>query len=696
MEALLTPVQFLKGVGPQRAEVLEKLGLHTAVDLLFFFPRRYEDYSQLATIDELAEDRLASVEGLVEEVDQRESGKHVTYVLLKQEATGRPQFLRAIWFNQPFMFRRFQSGQRVVLQGKPKLSGMRWEMIHPKVTFLGTEDRPTQGQILPVYRLVEGVNQFQIRKLVSGVVENYTELVEEVFPESFLQAHQLSEIHQAIRSVHGPTSQDELQQARLRLVYQELLVLQLALAMRRFRVRDQGNAIALPIDARIRARILRRFPFEFTESQLVAADEIANDLSQRVPMSRLLHGDVGAGKTAVAVFAMLLAVAHGHQAIIMSPTEILARQHARTITNLLKSSRVKTAMWTGSMSKSQRNDVQTRLADGAIDILIGTQAIVQTELNFKSLALVIIDEQHKFGVAQRAKLRQQALDPHYLVMTATPIPRTIAMTAFGDLDVTTLRYDTNRRSEIHTYQGEESSREKWWEFYRKKLREGRQGYVIAPLVDGGNRSLFDGKKGYASAEELFESLVNGPLADFRVDIVHGRQTPEEKDAALQAFARGHTQVLVATTVVEVGIDVPNATLMTIESAERFGISQLHQLRGRVGRGELPGYVCVFADLENEYTQRRIDAFIQSNDGFELAERDLELRGPGNLFSTQQHGMPPMRIADLVRDFKLLERTRSDARRMIDDDPNLDGADYEALKKMVLRRYGRSLELSDVG
>ena len=693
----MTPVQFIKGVGPHRAKVLQKLGLKTVVDILFFFPRKYEDYTQLAKIDQLSEDKFASVEGVIEEVDQSSSGKHVTYVLLKQESeAGEVQYLRAMWFNQPFMFRRFQAGQRVVFQGKPRLSGLRWEMVHPKFNVLGQEDRPTRGQILPVYRLVEGINQTRIRQIVGSVVETNAEWVEEVLPDTFIKQHDLIGIHHAIRSIHAPANQAELESARFRLVFQELMVLQLALAMRRFRVRDQGKAVVLALDARIRARILRRFPFEFTDSQLSAIDEIAGDMARRVPMNRLLHGDVGSGKTAVAVFAMLLAVAHGHQSVIMSPTEILARQHARTIAKLLKSSRVRTAVWTGSMSKRQREEVQTQLKEGAIDILIGTQALVQSQLEFKSLALAIVDEQHKFGVSQRAMLRQQTLDPHYLVMTATPIPRTIAMTAFGDLDVTTLKYGSNRKSEVHTYLGEESRREQWWEFFRQKLREGRQGYVVAPLVTGESRDLLNRRTGYASAEALFESLVNGPLADFRVDIVHGRQTPEEKDAALLSFARGHTQVLVATTVIEVGIDVPNATLMTIESAERFGISQLHQLRGRVGRGELPGYVCVFADIENDHSARRIQAFVDSNDGFQLAEKDLELRGPGNLFGTQQHGMPPMRIADLVRDSALLERTQAEARRMIDDDPNLTAPCYEALRAMVVRRYGASLELSDVG
>ena len=407
------------------------------------------------------------------------------------------------------------------------------------------------------------------------------------------------------------------------------------------------------------------------------------------PMNRMLHGDVGSGKTVVAVCSMLLAVAHGGQAVLMAPTEILARQHARTLNKMLAGSRVSIALITGSQTANERKALWEKLETGQIDIVIGTTAVINAASKFKNLSLVIIDEQHKFGVKQRSKLRADQ-DPHYLVMTATPIPRTISMTLFGDLDVSKLERPEGVGGKVHTYLGDEQNREKWWEFFRKKLLDGRQGYVIAPLVDGGDESKL------GSAEQLFESLSNGPLEEFRIDLLHGRQSAEEKDATLQAFASGQTQVLVATGVVEVGIDVPNATVMTIESAERFGLSQLHQLRGRVGRGKHPGYVCVFDTSGSPEENERLAAFEKSSDGFELAEIDMQLRGPGNLLSTRQSGFPPLMIADLVRDSEILIQSQKDARRIVEEDPELEGEAMDRLRQLVFSRYGHVLDLGDVG
>ncbi len=387
---------------------------------------------------------------------------------------------------------------------------------------------------------------------------------------------------------------------------------------------------------------------------------------------------------------MLLAVAHGHQAALMAPTELLARQHVRTLSRDLKASRVRIALLTGSLTAAERRTTLEQIATGEIDLIIGTHAVVQSDVSFKQLGLVIIDEQHRFGVKQRAALRQAGLDPHYLVMTATPIPRTISMTLFGDLDVSTLRETPPGRQPVHTYLGEEGQRAKWWDFFRKKLREGRQGYVIAPLVD--NSSDLE----LQSVESAYENLSNGELEAFRLGILHGRQSTTEKEAIMLAFNSGELQVLIATSVVEVGIDVPNATLMTIESGERFGLAQLHQLRGRVSRGPHPGYVCVFASTESDEGQQRLEAFSKTTDGFELAETDFRLRGPGDLFSLKQHGLPPFRIADLTRDEKILDEARITARQLLEDDPELTAEELQLLRERVLMRYGKALELGDVG
>ena len=684
---LTLPVQFLKGVGPHKARLLEKLGLRTAADILFFFPRNYQDFREITPIGDLVTDQATSIVAEVAEVEATISstGKHILYVLFRDD-TG---FLRGIWFGQSFMARRFQPGQRVLLRGKVVERGMRFQVTHPKVTWLEAEQTIDQGQLLPIYRLTEGLNQRRIREIVQQSIEDFAPLVEEAMPEHIRQQADVCGIHTAIQRVHFPADQEQLDEARGRLVYQELLILQLALAIRRHRVKTNQSSTALELTAKIKARILRRFPFELSDSQLAAFEVIADDMNQTYPMNRMLQGDVGSGKTVVAVCSMLLAVAHGGQAALMAPTEILARQHARTLNRMLAGSRVRIALSTGGQTTNERRALREKLSTGEIDIVVGTTAVINSAANFRNLSLVVIDEQHKFGVKQRANLRGE-LDPHYLVMTATPIPRTISMTLFGDLDVSILQRPVGVGGTVHTYLGDNSNRDKWWEFFRKKLLDGRQGYVIAPLVDGNEDNDVD------SAERTFEALANGPLEEFRIDMLHGRQSAEEKDATLQAFASGQIQVLVATGVVEVGIDVPNATVMTIQSAERFGLSQLHQLRGRVGRGKHAGYACLFETSDDAQENERLVALQQSTDGFELSEIDMRLRGPGNLFSTKQHGFPPLLIADLVRDQEILKRSQADAREIIARAPELESDELSRLKQLVFSRYGKVLDLGDVG
>jgi ATP-dependent DNA helicase RecG len=417
-------------------------------------------------------------------------------------------------------------------------------------------------------------------------------------------------------------------------------------------------------------------------------------MAKNRPMNRLLQGDVGSGKTVVAMYAMLLAVAHGHQAALMAPTEVLAQQHLRTLSTALAASKVRIGLLTGSQSAADRQALLEKIAKGEVDIVIGTHAVThavaKSGVEFAKLGLVVIDEQHKFGVRQRAALKKAGLDPHYLVMTATPIPRTMAMTLFGDLEISTLREPPPGRQKVYTYQASDVQRAKWWEFFRKKLDEGRQGFVIVPLVDETDT------KEAANVQQTLEALSRGELAGYRLGMLHGRLTPSEKEAAMLAFARGQTQVLVATSVIEVGIDVPNATLMTIEGGEWFGLAQLHQLRGRVSRGSHPGYVCVFASPATDEAVQRMDAFTRTTDGFELAEIDFQLRGPGDLFGTRQHGLPPLRIADMVRDVSVLEEARPAAQTLIAADPELSNPAYERLKRMVLVRYGEALDLGDVG
>ncbi len=687
-ERLATPVQFVKGVGAPRAEMLQRLSLRTASDLLFFFPRDYRDASQLLPIRELRDEQPASVCGVVEEIDLRNTGpgRCVLGVLIRQDQ----DHLRVLWFNQPWMRERVAVGQRVLLSGTPRFNGGRWELVHPKLEVLDSKQTPTKGNIFPIYPLTEGIQQWQIRRIVQTAVQEYAVCVPEVFPADFREQHGLWPIQPALEQVHSPSDPDSLEAARRRFIYQELLVLQLALALRRRQLDQRTRAPALPTTAKIDARIRRLFPFALTADQDRVLAEITADMAQTTPMNRLLQGDVGSGKTVVAEYAMLVAIAQGQPAALMAPTEMLARQHVRTLRRDLRESRVRIVLLTGALNAAERREAQEAIAAEQADLIVGTHALLAEEQLRERVGLVVIDEQHKFGVRQRAALRGNQRDPHYLVMTATPIPRTVSMTLFGDLDVSTLRDKPPGRAPLYTYAGDDSRRQSWWDFFRRKLREGRQGYVVAPMVEGSEGETV------TAAEPLYEALTQGPLRDFRLALVHGRIPTAEREAIMESFRHGDTQVLVATSVVEVGIDVPNATLMTIEDGQRFGLAQLHQLRGRISRGAHPGYLCVFGTFDSEEARQRIDAFCQSSDGFELAEVDFRLRGPGDLLGTRQHGLPPLRIADLCRDQTVLDEARRDAWELVLTGGFSERAEWERLRKMVLHRYGQALELADVG
>ena len=680
-------IQYVKGVGPDRAEAFERIGLQTVRDLLFYFPRDYKDASETVDISDLENGLEAKVTGTVEEIENRSlpNGKTIIGVLIRQGNF----FLRASWFNQPFMLNRFRRGQQVIFDGVVKQHGLSWQMTHPKVQLLDEVSVEDQDPVIPVYRLTEGIKQHHVKRAARYAVEQYASLVPETLPNRILEKRSLLPITDALKSVHTPQSQEDCDMARYRLVYQELLIMQLALAMRRHRLRHDHAAPVIENNPTIDGRIRRLLAFELTEDQNNSIGQICDDMQKPLPMNRLLQGDVGTGKTAVAAYASLVAIANKYQVVLMAPTEVLAQQHFRTFTSMLAKSQVRLQFLSGSSTASERKQLIEQIESGDVDFVIATQAILHANAMFKRLGLVIIDEQHKFGVRQRALLRNGNTDPHYLVMTATPIPRTIAMTLYGDLDVSLLREMPPGRSPIKTYWTPEDRRAQWWEFFRKKLLEGRQGYVISPLVDEDADEIM-------GAEQVLENLANGELSDFRIDLLHGRMNNEDKQQAMADFASGKTQVLIATTVIEVGIDVPNSAVMTIEHAERFGLSQLHQLRGRIGRGKHPGFLCVFGNPTSELGQQRLEAFANTPNGFDLAEIDFSLRGPGELFGTKQHGMPPLMIANLQRDQEIIKHAREDAREIIDADPELKADDFSRIKTMVLKRYGDEMDLSDVG
>jgi ATP-dependent DNA helicase RecG len=706
--ALTMPLERLPGVGTARAQRLAKLGLVTVRDALLHFPRDYRDFSGAHAIADLREGEHASLVGTVVAVDSRTTAAGRPLLTVTLDAGGR---VRAVWFNMPFLAKRFAVGMRVVVAGQPRQVGVAWEFPHPDVRWLDAAEDAGGGDWLAFYPLAEGVQQSHVRLAVQAALEHGADTWPEAFPADLLEAKGLLPIGRAIREIHRPSTREMIDAARRRFVYQELFMLQLALRMHRSRQRERRAAPAIVVDGRLDGRIRARFPFDFTAAQGRVCAEIAADLARPEPMNRLVQGDVGSGKTAVAVYAMLAAAgtvvkeagpdggeprpvigADGkperYQAALMAPTELLARQHATTLERMLAGTGVEVQLLVGGQPAKRRERVLERIASGRAGIVVGTQALVCGQARFRHLALVVIDEQHRFGVLQRAVLQQGQAEPHTLVMTATPIPRTIAHAVYGDLDVSTLDEQPPGRRPVATYRVAAADLDRWWDFFRKKLREGRRGYVVVPAVE-------ESKRGLASVSSAFEELANGPLEAFRLGLVHGRLKPAAKDAVMEDFRAGKLDAIVATSVIEVGIDVPAATIMTILDAESFGLAQLHQLRGRVARGGVQG-ICGAVTADAAAPHPRVDAFVATTDGFVLAEQDLLLRGPGDLVGTRQSGAPPLYLADLLRDGSIVAEARRDAVEFFDRDPGLVDPAHAHLKRVILDRWGPTLGLGQVG
>ena len=704
--SLSTPLERLPGVGTARAEKLIRLQLITARDALMHFPRDYRDFSGAHRITDICEGEHASIAGNVTDVSSRTTGLgRQRFSLLLACAGGH---VRSVFFNMPFMAKRFAVGMRVVIAGSAKKSGTIWEFTHPEVRWLSAGETASGSEWLAVYPLSEGVPQSLVRTAVQAAIAHAADLPAEAFPEEMLREKSLLPIAQAIREIHCPSSHAMIAAARRRFVYEELFMLQLALRMHRSQQQERRSAPAIAIDARLDSRIRARFPFEFTAAQRRVATEIAADLARDEPMNRLLQGDVGSGKTALAAYAMLAVVgtkvpattphadaspplvSQRYQAALMAPTELLARQHVATLQRMLsgKGGSVEVELLVGGQPALQRARIAARIADGQVGIVVGTQALVCGTAKFKNLALVVIDEQHRFGVIQRALLQQGQADPHTLVMTATPIPRTIAHAIYGDLAVSVLDEQPPGRQPVATYRVGPEQLEKWWEFFRKKLSEGRRGYVVVPAIEESKRDL-------ASISSAFENLANGPLEAFRLGLVHGRLKSKAKTAVMDDFRSGKLDVLVATSVIEVGIDVPQATIMTILDADTFGLAQLHQLRGRVARGATQGICGAVTESATESIPR-IDAFVSTTDGFKLAEQDLLLRGPGDLVGTRQSGAPPLYLADLLRDASVVAEARRDAIALFERDPTVADPKLRRLHELIQRRWGEKLGLGQVG
>jgi ATP-dependent DNA helicase RecG len=688
-ESLSQDVARLPGITPSRRQQLKRLGIETIRDLLYYLPRTYEDLSDARPIAALAPGALQTVRGEVVEISGRRltDGRALVAVVISDN--GR-DCLEGVWFNQSYISSRFRYGQLVAFSGKPKWFRDHWQITNPRVQNAAEHDQSPDRSVIPIYALTEDLRQHQLGTLIQRALKRFADQVPETLPEHLRLLHNLLPVREALWEAHCPLNIQQAQAARQRFIYEEFLVLQTALAVRRRELRDRLRAPLIVVTPKIDSHIRQLFPFQLTREQDRAIGAISRDLAGSRPMQRLLQADVGAGKTAVAAYALLACIANKHQAALVAPTEVLAQQHWETLERYLAHSRVRRTMLTGAVADKRRREALAAIREGRTDLVVGTQALMQRDVKFNNLGLVIIDEQHKFGVSQRAQVRQKGIDPHYLVMTATPIPRSVALTVFGDLDLSVIRELPPGRQPVATHWVREADRPMVLSKLKQALRNGQQAFVVCPLVRESDAQ--DTK----AAVQTHEALQQGALAEFRVGLLHGDMDEKAKTEVMNRFLRRDIEALVTTVVIEVGVDVANATWMIIEHADRFGLAQLHQLRGRISRGTVGGHCYLFADAVNDQARRRLRALTQSNDGFGLAELDLRTRGIGELIGTRQHGVAGLRHGDLVEDAGLLKSSRKDAFALVGEDAGLTRPENENLRLAVLAQYGTTLDLATVG
>jgi ATP-dependent DNA helicase RecG len=677
------PVTTLKGAGPKLAEAAAAIGIETVGDLLWHVPHGHRDHGDVTAVAELAFGEDATIRVEVRSARLRHTNRRNLKIVEANVAddTGAVQ---AVWFNQAYLAERLRPGTRLVLNGR--LGRRNFAVKTHEIVAGGHGARPTgihTTGVVPVHNATRDLSATRLREWAWQAVDLAPDAVEPL-PAELRVRRGLPAEADALRAAHFPDSPEEGLAARERLAFEELCLHQAALAMRRGVRRESRRGIAIGDSGELIARWLESLPFDLTGDQRAACAAIDADLASGKPMQRLLMGEVGSGKTAVAVYAMLRALEAGHQAALMAPTETLAEQHAATLDALLAGETIPFALLTGATTAARRRETLARLATGELGLIVGTHALIEPDVEFSSLAVCIVDEQHRFGVRQRAALDAKGpgdAAPHVLHMTATPIPRTLSLTAYGDLDTTTIRELPAGRQPIKTWVVGEDRRAGAYEFIRERLREGRQAYVVCPLVADSEK--LRAKAAGAEAERL----QKGELAGFEIELLHGQMSSREKAAAMDRFASGEADVLVATTVIEVGIDVPNATVMLIEGAERFGLSQLHQLRGRVGRGEHASQCILFAEVESQFAKRRMEAIASSADGFELAEVDLALRGEGEILGTLQSGLPRYRVAELPEDVELLAAARAEVRELLERHGRLDVPELGPFLDVARSRFG---------
>jgi ATP-dependent DNA helicase RecG len=682
-----TPITFLKGVGERRAEAFRRLGVLNARDLLFHIPHRYEDASTVRRIATLRIGEDASVIGTVvsKGVLPTRKGLRIFQAVVQDESG----LIEASWPGQPFLDRSIAKGDVLLLSGSVRFYHGRQLMPREWVNLGADDSGMAEGRVLAVYPATEGLSFKQIRAVIDKHLDTLVPALDEYLPAELLRETGLPGIQDALRRVHRPSSVAEALVGRDRLAYEELLFVHLLQRRANAIARQARQGITFENRRDLTSKLKAALPWELTGAQVRATREIVADMTSPLRMHRLLQGDVGSGKTIVALFACCLALENGYQAAVMAPTELLAEQHFRTFSALLAPMGVEPVLVVGSMGAKARRAAAARLAEAGPVLVVGTHALVQEGTQFARLGLAIIDEQHRFGVEQRATLGEKGAAPDILLMSATPIPRSLALTLYGDLDVSVLDERPPGRQPVTTALRPESGRDRVMEFVETQLTAGRQAYLVYPIIEESDKIALK------AATTAFEALAAGPFAHRRVALLHGRLATEEKDAIMRSFRDGGIDLLVSTTVIEVGIDVPNATVMVIEHPERFGLSQLHQLRGRVGRGAEESFCILLGDVGPE-SRERLQHVIDTEDGFEIARADLRLRGMGDLFGKQQSGLPAFKIADPVRDEELSELARVAAERLLLADPMLQAPPHRALQRMLTARYGRALELFRVG
>lgn len=678
---LYKDVQYVKGIGPKKACKLNKLGIFTLKDLLYYFPRQFEDRNNLKKIAQLENDEKATIKAVISNINtfSPKEGMTLTKIDVKDE-TGSAKL---VFFNKTYIKNTFRPGDSILVFGKVKKRFNNLELTSCELEYLTNSPKNT-CRFMPVYQLTYGVTNKEIMSIIKTVLEDKELIMQEYMPQRIIEKYRLCNIDFAVRNIHSPSNKESLKIALYRIVFEELLILQLGLFVFKSG-RNKENGIKFTTSESLK-NIISSLPFKLTKAQNRALDEIINDMNSDKIMNRLVQGDVGSGKTVVALLALANCVLNGYQGALMAPTEILAGQHYISLTETLKDFGINVGLLIGSLTKKQKDMVLEQIKNNEIDILIGTHALIEDKVEFNNIGLVITDEQHRFGVMQRSRLSLKGINPDILVMTATPIPRTLALILYGDLDISIIDELPPGRQPIETLAIEKSKRDRAYNnLVRREVESGRQVYIVCPLVE--ESESIEAK----SAVELVEELRAEYFSDLRLGLLHGKMKSSEKDEVMSNFKNKEIDILVSTTVIEVGVNVPNATLMIIENAERFGLAQLHQLRGRVGRGSHKSYCVLIYDSKTDVCRQRMSIMEETNDGFRISEKDLEIRGPGEFFGTRQHGLPELKVANLFKHIKILKLAQQEARYILGEDNNLQLKENIPLKKEIIDKFKDTLE-----